>query len=115
MELGDTTEALLALRAAPYGAVDFETLRGLRERTGAEVVILGTVQIYDEGIQRQATTSPEVGVDARMLDTRTGRILWMAYHERNGDEGQFALDFGRVRSMIPLLRTVIREMLDSME
>lgn len=114
VELGDTVEALLELKAAPYGAIDVETLRGLREKTGAEAAILGTVQIYDEGIRRQATTSPEVGLDARMLDTRTGRILWMAYHEANGDDTQIALDFGRVRSMVPLLRKVIREMLDSL-
>ena len=49
-----------------------------------------------------------------MLDTQTGQILWMAYHEASGDDTQIALDFGRVRSMVPLLRKVIREMLGSL-
>jgi len=114
LEPGEVQEALIALGAAPYGAIDFETLKGLRERIGLDAVILGTVYTYNEGLKKGATTSPEVALDARMLQAETGRILWFAAHARNGEEYQIVLDFGRIRSMVPLALKVIGEMLETL-
>lgn len=114
LEPGEVSEALIALRAAPYGAIDFDTLAGLRKRTGVDGVILGTVYTYNEGLKRGATTSPEVALDARMLHTEGGRILWHASHSGSGEDYQVVLDFGTIRSMIPLALKVVREMLESL-
>ncbi len=114
LEPGEVHEALIALGSAPYGAIDFETLKGLRERVGLDAVILGTVYTYNEGLKRGATTSPEVALDARMLHAETGRILWFAAHARKGEDYQIVLEFGRIRSMVPLALKVVGEMLESL-
>jgi hypothetical protein len=114
IEPGEVAEALIALRSAPFGSIDLETLRGLRQRTGAGAVLLGTVHDYNEGIQRGGTTSPSVALDLRILETESGRIIWSAHHEGEGANYRVVLDFGKIRSMVPLVNEVIHEMFSSL-
>jgi TolB-like protein len=114
VEPGEVGEALLALKAPTYGTIDFEGLAEVRKRVGVDAVIVGTVYTYNEGIKRTETTAPEVALDARMLDAKSGRILWYASHGNSGDDYQTVLDFGKIRSMVPLAREVINEMLESL-
>lgn len=114
IEPGEVAEALVALNAVAFGAIDFESLAGLRERIGVDAVILGTVYSYNEGFRRIQTTAPEVDLDVRMLDAESGRILWVAARGKSGDDYQTVLDFGKIRSMVPLALKVISEMLESL-
>ncbi len=114
IEPGMVSEALVAMGATPFGAVDMETLEGLRQRVGAEAVIVGTVYGYSEGIKMRATTSPELEMDARMLDTTSGRILWSAAHGRKGDDYELFLEFGKARSAVSLVGRVAGEMLQTL-
>ncbi len=111
MEPGTVSEALVAIGAAPFGVIDFDTLRALRQRLGCDAVILGTVFSYSEGLRKGATTSPEVALDARMLDAETGRILWLAERGRTGEDSQVVMHFGIIRAMVPLVSKVVHEML----
>jgi len=114
IEPGSVTEALVAIGAAPYGSIDFEALDALRQRIEADAVILGTVFNYSEGLKRTATTSPEIALDARMLEAESGRILWVAERVRNGDDSQIALHFGKIRAVVPLVLRVADEMVETL-
>lgn len=114
MEPGEVNEALIALKTASYGAIDFESLSGLRNRIGVDAVILGTIYTYNEGIKPRAKTAPEVELDVRMLSAGSGEILWSALHGRAGTDYQIALDFGVVSSMVPLILKVVAEMLETL-
>lgn len=114
MDPGEVSEALTALKATPYGLIDFATLAGLRTRIGVDAVILGTVYTYNEGLKRGATTAPDVSLDARMLDAESGRILWYVTRGKSGDDYQVVLRFGVIRSMVPLAFRVVTEMLESL-
>lgn len=114
IEPGVVNEALLAIGSTPYGTVDTETLDGLRRRIGADAVIVGTVYNYSEGIKKGATTSPELEMDARMVETTTGRILWSAAHGRKGDDYEIFLEFGKARSAVALAARVTGEMLKTL-
>jgi TolB-like protein len=114
IEPGVVSDALLAMTATPFGTVDLETMTGLRARIAADAVIVGTVHNYSEGIKRGASTSPELEMDARMLDTESGRILWSAAHGRSGDDYELLLDFGKARSAVSLAAKVMREMLETL-
>lgn len=114
IEPGEVAEALFTLKAAAFGAIDFESLVDFRQRTGVDAVILGTVYTYNEGFRRIQATAPEIELDVRMLDAGTGRILWFTIHGKSGDDYQTVLDFGKIRSMIPLAVRVVSEMLESL-
>jgi TolB-like protein len=111
---GEAVETLIAVGKLPYGGIDFKTLADLGKRTGIDAFFVGTLYGYNEGLKSRAATEPEVELDARMLHAESGRILWLASHQRGGDEYQIALDFGTIRSMVPLALTVVREMLDTL-
>jgi hypothetical protein len=49
-----------------------------------------------------------------MLDGRTGQILWMGYHEAQGEDFQIVLEFGKIKSIVPLAMRVITELAATM-
>ena len=115
VEPGAVSEALVAIGAAPYGNIDLETLVALRQRVEVDAVILGTVLNYSEGLKRAgAATSPEVTLDARMLDAETGRIVWFAERVLNGDDSRIAMHFGTIKAMVPLVLKAASEVLDTL-
>ena len=111
---GEINEALIALGRTPYGGMDMAALKDFKNRTGIDAIFNGTVYRYNEGLKREATTSPEIALDVTMLDIESGKILWFATGERSGDDSQIVLDFGIIHSMVPLIRKAIADMLDTL-
>jgi TolB-like protein len=114
VEPGRVMDALVAAGVVPYGAIDEDTLAAIQRTLGADAVILGTVWRYSEGLKRAASNVPELEVDARMLDARTGRILWMGASAGTGEDTEVALELGRIRSVVPLTARMLREMLETL-
>ncbi len=111
---GEVHHALQRLGLAPYGGIDLDALHHVGETTGVDAVILGRVQEYNEGLRPGASTSPSIALDARMLDTKTGKILWMGYHAARGEDSQIVLEFGKIKSMVPLAIKAIAELVGTM-
>ena len=111
---GEVNETLIELGRTPYSGMDMATLRDFKKRTGLDAIFHGTVYHYNEGLKREATTSPEIDMDITMLDLESGKILWFARGERSGDDSQIVLDFGIIRSMVPLIRKVVADMLNTL-
>lgn len=111
---GELNEKLILLGRTPYGGLDHETLRDLKQRTGLQGVFIGTVYRYNEGLKQEAFTSPEIALDMTMLDAETGNILWFAAADRTGDDTRIALEFGTIRSIVPLIRKTVGEIFESL-
>jgi TolB-like protein len=110
---GEVAHALQTVGVAPYGAIDLDSLQRIGEALGADAVILGRVDDYNEGLRPGTSTSPSIALDARMLETRTGKILWMGYQEGRGEEYQIVLEFGKIKSMVPLAMRVIVDLAET--
>lgn len=113
-DAGEVRHALQALGLAPYGGIDLDSLGKIGEALGVDAVILGRVHEYNEGLRPGTSTSPSMALDARMLDVRTGRIIWMGYHAARGEDSQIVLEFGKIKSMVPLAMKVIAELMGTM-
>jgi TolB-like protein len=114
MDPGEVQEALIQLGIFPYGGIDNDTLAQLRRRTGVDALFLGTLYGYTEGLQREATTSPEVSLDLRLIQIETSKTLWFADGTRKGDDYRIALDFGIIRPMVSLVMKVLDEILETL-
>jgi hypothetical protein len=79
-----------------------------------DAVIVGRVEEYNEGLRPGTSTSPSIALDARMLDVRTGEILWMGSHEARAEDLQIVLEFGKIKSMVPLGMKAIAELVATM-
>lgn len=62
---------------------------------GADGVIIGTVSEYETAAQGGRTV-PVVGISARLIESRTGRILWSADLSRRGSGGLTISEHSRV-------------------
>ncbi len=76
--LGETEVALSGLTAGQAAQVG--------QMLGADAVVLGTVSEYETVAQR-GHTLPVVGVNVRMVDAASGRILWSTNHAARGQRG----------------------------
>lgn len=114
VDAGEMQQVLQRLGLAPYGAIDLESLRRIGDAAGVEAVVLGRVEDYNEGLRPGTSTSPSIAFDARMLDAKSGQILWMGCHEGRGEESQIVLEFGKIKSMVPLAMKVIAELVGTM-
>lgn len=76
--LGETEVALSGLSSGQAAQ--------LGRMAGANAVIIGTVSEY-EMMAYKGRSLPVVGINVRMIDTTTGRILWSIDHARSGSRG----------------------------
>ena len=111
---GNVKSLLLSERIVVRTGIDLQTMHCMAKRLGVDAVILGEVDVYVGVEDRKKAVIPRVCIRSRMVDSRSGKILWMAQHWRTGDDYIKVLDFGKVRSVAALTRKVVGEMIETM-
>lgn len=76
--LGETEVALSGLTGKQAAQVG--------QMAGANAVIIGTVPEY-EMMAHKGRSLPVVGINVRMIDSTSGRIIWSIDHARRGSRG----------------------------
>lgn len=110
VEAGDSTRRLLERGWRTGMPVGTEEILSLGLDPGVDAVLMGSVEKWIEQAPR-SSRAPEIGLSARLLDARTGRILWAADHERKGDETRVIYEIGNVRLTEELLARASYEMI----
>jgi len=94
---GCSGDVIRSRQAGFWGGIGSETRAGLRELCGAAYVVTGSVEAYDVGGMLNEP-EPLVAVALRVVDTGTGRILWMGGLDGGGWDNSGLLRLGRVYS-----------------
>lgn len=76
------------------GEVELPALTGLSAVAGVDHVLTGSIEVYETsgGIEPE----PRVGYSARLLDARSGRVVWINGDERSGWEHGAPFRTGRL-------------------
>lgn len=111
---GNIKSFLLGERIIVRTGVDLNTIELMGRKLGVDAVILGRIDEFVGMEEKKRDVVPVVSISSRMVDARTGKILWMAEHRRSGDDYIKVLDFGKVRSVGELTRKVVLEMIETM-
>ena len=111
---GNIKSFLVSERIIVRTGVDLNTIGLMGRRLGVDAVIMGRIEEFVGMEKRKRGVIPVVSISARMVDVRTGKILWMAQHRRTGDDYIKVLDFGKVRSVGELTKKVVLEMIETM-
>jgi hypothetical protein len=106
---GNVKTFLLDRRILAREGTDRETLARMRRSLGVDAVLFGRVEDYGQAGTVGWDAVPEVAVNVRLVDARTGEILFMARHRRHGDDYAPVLDIGRVRTGGELARRMATE------
>jgi len=99
--LGEAEIALSGLTAQQAAQVG--------KMAGADAVIIGTVSEY-EMLAHRGHTLPVVGINVRLIDTNTSRVLWSVDHAAGGSKGSTLAQQSRVvaSEMVSTLQRQIR-------
>ena len=89
---GTVREAMLHEGDLTPGKATDSLLAIFRERTGADLVLTGTVSQLDVGTQVSLDIVPGAAVEARLIDARSGEVVWAKTFSSSGNDG--ALFFG---------------------
>jgi len=111
---GNIKSFLIGERIVVRTGVDLNTINLMGRRLGVDAVIIGRIEEFVGINGKKRDVVPVVSISARMVDARTGEILWMAQHRRTGDDYLKVIDFGKVRSVGELTRKVVGEMIETM-
>lgn len=111
---GNIKSFLVSERIIVKTGVNLDTIKLMGRRLGVDAVILGRIDEFVGMNKKKRDVVPVVSISSRMVDARTGKILWMAQHRRTGDDYIKVLDFGKVRSVGELTRKVVLEMIETM-
>ena len=111
---GNIKSFLVNERIIVRTGVDLDTIKRMGRRLGVDAVIMGRIEEFVGMEEKKRGVIPVVSISSRMVDVRTGKILWMAQHRRTGDDYIKVLDFGKVRSVGELTQKVVLEMIETM-
>ena len=112
---GNITGFLVSERIIVRTGLDLDSIKCMGKRLGVDAVILGEVEEFVGMDEKNRGVVPVVSINSRMVDGRTGRILWMAQHRKTGDDYVKILNFGKVRSVGELTKKVVGEMIRTMQ
>ncbi len=111
---GNVRSFLVNRRIIVRTGVDLDTIKLMGKRLGVDAVILGRIEEFAGINGKKGGSVPVVSIGSRMVDVRTGEILWMAQYRKTGDDYIKVLDFGKVRSVSELTGKMVSEMIKTM-
>lgn len=113
LEFGDVRQTVVNRHIRAKGELSYTNIRAFAEEMHADVVLVGVVEHFDDGY---ATGSqPAVIITARLIDTRTRRILWSDDIQLKGDDRIVAFDFGKLRTVDRVAFSAVGDMIKKME
>lgn len=107
---GDVRKIYQQLHLRPWDQPSPEQLKIIASRLGVERLIAGDIFVMEEKIYKEYV-NPAIGVQVRIYEGETGRILLATDHRRQGDDYRTMMHFGLVNSVTNLSRRVAQEIL----
>ncbi len=114
-ERGNIERFLLNEKVKNVNAMDIEQIKRLGERLNIDAVFVGTVEEFSGSDKGDRSTTPVVGIRVRLIDIKTGKIVWMVRHKRRGEDYVTAFGFGRIRSISALTKRIVSEIIETIK
>jgi TolB-like protein len=111
LSYGDIRHLVVHFRVRSKGELDFDKSEAIKDSSGVDGILVGTVEHFDE---EKGSVPPEALISARLIDARTGKIVWYDGFHYRGDDGISILDWGRLRSAENVAQEVISKSVKEM-
>jgi len=105
-EMGNIVDFIIRQRIEHKDKIDKTRLSLLRNQFKVDAIFLGVVRQFEEkgGIC-------VISLSIRMIEAKTGKIIWRASIERTGEDYVTILNIGRIRSLNKLAQSTVRELI----
>lgn len=111
LSYGDVRRLIVELRVRSKGELDFKNAGALAESLRIDGILVGAVENYTE---EKDIVPPIALISARLIDARTGRIVWYDGFQYRGDDGISIFDWGRLRSAESVAYKVVSKLVKDM-
>jgi len=102
--------AMESLGVRGSGAMTMGEVRAMSDTLHAPYLLLGSV-LESGTVQTPEGPMPSVGAALRLLEARSGRVLWAGVHFRTGQDKESLFGWGRVQSTERLISELAYDML----
>ena len=109
-EPGNIRQFFIQEKVNKLGEIGVDRLKILGKRLRVDAVLLGSVETFND---RRGV--PSVAINARIVESGSGRLVWIADHEKRGDDYTIIFGVGTVRTPARLAQKVVREMISTIE
>ncbi|MDQ7031786.1 MAG: hypothetical protein Q9M37_03590 [Desulfonauticus sp.] len=109
--LGNITGFLIHERIIVRDVIDLNTIKLLRKKFGIDAIVVGRVEECSSFTHSTTHFVPKVALSLRVIDAKTGSILYLARVKRTGDDYITLVDFGKIKSVGSLIVRVVDELL----
>lgn len=107
---GDVREAFQFLRIGYGQQPDMEQLRILGDYLRIKLFVVGEVLELAE--PREISAGPNMAVLIKIIDSRTGQVLWSTYHKRSGDYYRKIMHYGVIGTVTGLADQIFKEVVE---
>ncbi len=114
LEPGEVEKALKELRLRATDKLSSADCQKLREKLAVDWIFLGSVLEFS--LKRQGTEEiPVVSLTARILEAKSGKIIWASFASRQGDDSEFLFGIGKINSTPELAKKIAFRMVLSLK
>lgn len=107
VEYGTTYDELRRLRIRSSVAITHEQIDSLRSSLNLDFLLSGSVLEFDEIDNEFLGVIPQVSFNCRLIDCRTGEVVWVGASNGEGDRGEIVFGIGAVKSADNLARAMV--------
>jgi TolB-like protein len=115
VESGTTFEALRRLRIRSALVLRKGQIDSLAQALEADYLLAGSVLEYREIGDKFLDKIPQVSINARLVDCKSGATVWTGVSNDSGDRTEFLFGIGAVQSADELSRKMVESMVTDIE
>lgn len=108
VEAADLRAAALQARIGSFRTISTEDLARLVPSVGTPLFLRGTIFDYSDSTGGHLGI-PQLDLELTLVDTRSGRVVWTAQHDRSGTDYVGFLMLGQVSSVVALADRVVSD------
>ncbi|MFQ5559350.1 MAG: GNA1162 family protein [Nitrospinota bacterium] len=112
-EKGNVEQFLFQEKIRDVSRIEKRKLRRLGHRLNVDAVYIGTVEEFAGGSKGLRLATPKIAFRVKLVETKTGKILWAAHNRASGDDYVKIFDVGRIRTAEQLMKRVVVSTLQS--
>ncbi len=116
VEPGNVEVALAEERVRNTNIMPLKTIRALAEKMDVDIIMIGTVMAFEmkQSVRGGAGSIPLISLSIRVLDVKTGNIVWAVNAIRKGDDTEKLFGFGKIYSIDRLAKIMGKEIADEL-
>lgn len=112
IEPGEVAAALSEERVRLATSIPRETVQTLGKKLGVDLFMIGVVHEYDMlagGASGGSGQTPVIAMTLRILDAKSGEIVWAVNTARSGNDSESVFGIGKISSLNALAHVTARQ------